>query len=150
MPTTDSQTGSSHTSLNGHSGPANRPPAEDQRWFLVGLRPYRTVADKIDGVVVTGVDVSANKAYELALETKVAKRTAQLRELVTQLTASEQEERRRISALLHDESLPEAIRWPAALMQQQHGLAVTVEAAPELPPLDEDVRVLLYYLCTAA
>jgi two-component system, chemotaxis family, CheB/CheR fusion protein len=194
--------------------------AEDQRWYLVGLRPYRTVADKIDGVVVTGVDITANKANELALrrseeqyrllfeslEVKVAERTEQVRELVTQLTASEQEERRRISAILHDdlqqrlfslnmqlaivrqleaegaldeanqvidditaalqeavevtrslsvtlsppvlhdEGLPEAIRWLAALMQQQHGLAVTVEAARELPPLDEDVRVLLFQL----
>ena len=194
--------------------------AEDQRWFLLGLRPYRTVADKIDGVVITGVDITANKANELALrrseeqyrllfeslETKVAERTEQVRELVTQLTASEQEERRRISAILHDdlqqrlfslnmqlaivrqlqaegaldeanqvidevsaalqeavqvtrslsvslsppvlhdEGLPEAIRWLAALMQQQHGLAVTVEAAPELPPIDEDVRVLLFQL----
>ena len=194
--------------------------AEDQRWYLIGLLPYRTVADKIDGVVVTGVDITANKANELALrrseeqyrllfeslEAKVAERTEQVRELVTQLTASEQEERRRISAMLHDdlqqrlfslnlqlaivrqlqaegaldqtnqvideisaalqaavqvtrslsvslsppvlhdEGLPEAIRWLATLMQQQHGLTVTVEAMPELPPIDEDARVLLFQL----
>lgn len=194
--------------------------AEDKRWFLLGLRPYRTVEDKIDGVVVTAVDITTNKANEAALrrseeqyrllfaslETKVAERTEQVRELVTQLTASEQEERRRISAILHDElqqrlfslnmqlamvrqlqqegalaeanqvideisaalqesvqvtrslsvslsppvlhdeGLPEAIRWLAALMKQQYGLEVTVEAAPQLPPLDEDVRVLLFQL----
>jgi signal transduction histidine kinase len=48
--------------------------------------------------------------------------------------------------VLHDEGLPEAIRWLAGLMQQQHGLAVAVEAAPELPPLDKDVRMLLFQL----
>jgi two-component system CheB/CheR fusion protein len=41
--------------------------AEDGRWFLVGVRPYRTVEDKIDGIVVTCVDISANKANEVAL-----------------------------------------------------------------------------------
>jgi two-component system CheB/CheR fusion protein len=43
--------------------------AEDGRWFLVGVRPYRTVEDKIDGVVITCVDISSNKANEEALRT---------------------------------------------------------------------------------
>ena len=41
--------------------------AEDGRWFLVGVRPYRTVEDKIDGVVITCVDISSSKANEEAL-----------------------------------------------------------------------------------
>ncbi|MFN8469126.1 MAG: PAS domain-containing protein [Caldilineaceae bacterium] len=41
--------------------------AEDGRWFLVSVRPYRTLEDKIDGVVITCVDISSNKAGEEAL-----------------------------------------------------------------------------------
>ena len=40
---------------------------------------------------------------EERLEAQVRERTAQVRELVTQLTMSEQEERRRISGILHDD-----------------------------------------------
>ena len=41
--------------------------AEDGRWYLVHARPYRTVEDRIDGVVVTFVDITRRKADELAL-----------------------------------------------------------------------------------
>jgi len=34
------------------------------RWFDVRLRPYRTVEDKIDGVVITFVDITDRKAWE--------------------------------------------------------------------------------------
>ena len=34
------------------------------RWFDVRLRPYRTVDDKIDGVVITFVDITDRKAWE--------------------------------------------------------------------------------------
>lgn len=37
------------------------------RWFEVRLRPYRTVDDKIDGVVVTFVDVTERRQAEEAL-----------------------------------------------------------------------------------
>ncbi|MFN8440166.1 MAG: CheR family methyltransferase [Caldilineaceae bacterium] len=37
------------------------------RWFLVRVRPYRTLEDKIDGVVITFVDITANKAIEAEL-----------------------------------------------------------------------------------
>jgi signal transduction histidine kinase len=46
--------------------------------------------------------------------------------------------------VLHDEGLYEAVRWLASLMQQQHGLAVAVTAEGPLPPLDEDLRVLIF------
>ena len=38
--------------------------SRDDRWYDVRLRPYRTVDDKIDGVVITFVDVSDRKAWE--------------------------------------------------------------------------------------
>jgi two-component system, chemotaxis family, CheB/CheR fusion protein len=34
------------------------------RWFDIRLRPYRTVEDKIDGVVITFVDITDRKAWE--------------------------------------------------------------------------------------
>jgi PAS domain S-box-containing protein len=37
-------------------------------WFLMRMRPYRTVDDRIDGVVLTFVDITANKTNELALQ----------------------------------------------------------------------------------
>jgi two-component system, chemotaxis family, CheB/CheR fusion protein len=37
------------------------------RWFLVQLRPYRTIDDRIDGVVLTFVDISEQKEAEAAL-----------------------------------------------------------------------------------
>lgn len=41
--------------------------SQDAHWFLVRLRPYRTIEDKIDGVVITFVDITTNKANEQAL-----------------------------------------------------------------------------------
>ena len=37
---------------------------DDGRWYLVQARPYRTVEDRIDGVVVTFVDITARRASE--------------------------------------------------------------------------------------
>jgi two-component system CheB/CheR fusion protein len=55
------------------------------RWFLVRLRPYRTVEHKIDGVVITFVDITELKhaQQELAeinenLQTRVEERTGEL------------------------------------------------------------------------
>jgi two-component system CheB/CheR fusion protein len=36
----------------------------DDRWFLLRLRPYRTVEDEIQGVVLTFVDITARKQAE--------------------------------------------------------------------------------------
>lgn len=38
---------------------------EEGRWFLVRMRPYRTVDDEVDGVVVTLVDITDRKQAEL-------------------------------------------------------------------------------------
>ena len=51
-----------------HLAPVEREiQSQDNRWFLVRVRPYRTLEDKIDGVVITFIDITANKANELAL-----------------------------------------------------------------------------------
>jgi two-component system CheB/CheR fusion protein len=39
----------------------------DGRWYLVRVRPYRTVDDKIDGVVATFVDITVRRRTEEAL-----------------------------------------------------------------------------------
>lgn len=43
-------------------------PSDDGRWFVVRLSPYRSVDDKIDGVVVTLIDTTARKGAELDRE----------------------------------------------------------------------------------
>jgi two-component system CheB/CheR fusion protein len=43
--------------------------SRDGRWYDVRLRPYRTVDDKIDGVVITFVDVTERLHVEEALRT---------------------------------------------------------------------------------
>ena len=39
------------------------------RWFDIRMRPYRTVDDRIDGVVITFVDITDRRAVEEALRT---------------------------------------------------------------------------------
>jgi two-component system CheB/CheR fusion protein len=43
--------------------------SRDNRWYDVRLRPYRTVDDKIDGVVLTFVDMTDRRHTEEALRT---------------------------------------------------------------------------------
>jgi two-component system, chemotaxis family, CheB/CheR fusion protein len=57
----------------------------DGRWYLRRLLPYRTRADRIDGIVITFTDVTALRQAELklqerteALETRVSQRTSLL------------------------------------------------------------------------
>ncbi len=41
--------------------------ASDGRWFMVRIMPYRTVDDRIDGVVITFADITAAKMLEAKL-----------------------------------------------------------------------------------
>ena len=45
----------------------------DGRWYLVHLRPYRTSEDRIDGVVITFVDITRRKGNEEALRQSEAR-----------------------------------------------------------------------------
>ncbi|ENO88027.1 chemotaxis protein CheB [Thauera aminoaromatica] len=47
-------------------------PARDGRWFTVRIMPYRTQDNRIDGVVITFVDVSAAHAQEETLREALA------------------------------------------------------------------------------
>jgi len=40
-------------------------PAHDGRWFTIRIMPYRTQDNRIDGVVITFIDISATMAMEL-------------------------------------------------------------------------------------
>ena len=58
----------------------------DGRWFTVRIMPYRTVDDRIDGVVITFADITAAKTLEVqlrekhaVLEKKVADQSAERR-----------------------------------------------------------------------
>jgi len=48
--------------------------ARDSRWFTVRIMPYRTLDDRIDGVVITFADITSAKL----LETKLRSRSASL------------------------------------------------------------------------
>ena len=83
---------------------------EAGRWYLTNLMPYRSTEDRIEGVVITFVDISKNKQIEQELvdardnlETRIAERTAQVRALSVSLVKAEQRERRRLSETLHDD-----------------------------------------------
>jgi two-component system, chemotaxis family, CheB/CheR fusion protein len=45
------------------------------RWYDLRMRPYRTVEDKIDGVVITFVDVTERRSMEEKLKSLLAKAT---------------------------------------------------------------------------
>ena len=82
---------------------------EEGGWYLIRVMPYRTVDDRIEGVVITFVDVTALKRTEAALresearlERRVEERTAERDELRRVLTRAEEAERRRLARELHD------------------------------------------------
>jgi hypothetical protein len=41
--------------------------ASDERWFTVRIMPYRTLDDRIDGVVITFSDITVAKKLEAQL-----------------------------------------------------------------------------------
>ncbi len=57
--------------------------AADGRWFLRRILPYRTLDNRIDGVVVTFADVTSLKRAEVAL-----RRNRELQRLATVVTDS--------------------------------------------------------------
>jgi two-component system CheB/CheR fusion protein len=91
--------------------------SEGGEWHLTQLLPYRTVDDRIDGVVITFVDITPIKQAEEVLrqseqqlqtlntdlEERVNQRTAEVRRLASEVLVVEQKTMQRISQLLHDD-----------------------------------------------
>lgn len=84
--------------------------SNDGRWYLTRIRPYRTAEGRSEGIVITFVDITERKHNEKALkeltetlEKRVEERTQQVQALASTLTMAEQEERRRIAQILHDD-----------------------------------------------
>jgi two-component system CheB/CheR fusion protein len=105
---------------------------ENGRWYLTNLLPYRSADDRIEGVVITFVDITRRKKSEEALarltktlEQRVAERSRQVRDLTVSLVRAEQRERRRLSATLHDE-----------LQQQLYGVQLKLRLAREAKGVD--------------
>ena len=83
------------------------------RWYLTRVLPYRTVDDRINGVVMTFIDITERKASEEALRVSnaaLASRTAevehrvrQLQKLTMEISQTEDRERRRMAEILHDD-----------------------------------------------
>ena len=85
---------------------------QEGEWFYARVRPYRTLDNKIDGVVITFLDITRIKTAEEALR----KMTAELEERVKQRTQEANEAHQRLSqtrdqfyALFHANPIPTAL-----------------------------------------
>ncbi|MFP5579241.1 MAG: CheR family methyltransferase [Acidimicrobiia bacterium] len=101
--------------------------SDDGRWFLTRVVPYRTADDRIEGVVVTFIDITKRRQAEIELrelneqlEQRVAQQTHDVRTLASNLSMAEHDVRRRISQLLHDD-----------LQQRLHALQMRTGLAAE-------------------
>lgn len=86
-------------------------------WYLLRILPYRSASDRIEGVVVTLVDISKLKQQEkrllereielqelaASLELRVNQRTREVRDLASRLGLAAEKERTRIAHVLHDD-----------------------------------------------
>ena len=136
----------------------------DNRWYLLRILPYRTSEDRIDGVVITFLNVTASKIAKRDLETarkqleaSVGERTRELQEaneslwsevserrqsetsrmrILTQLVTAQEAERSRVARELHDQ-----------LGQQLTALRLKLESlksgAGKREQLEADVNQLL-------
>lgn len=73
------------------------------RWFLVRAEPLRDGQGQVQVWFGAATDVHEQRVALTTLEERVEARTREVRELALRLTMAEQEERRRISHILHDD-----------------------------------------------
>jgi len=118
----------------------------ENTWYIMQIVPYRTLEDRVDGIVITFVDISelqrartALEALNQHLEARVAQRTDQVRALSSALTLAEQWERRRISQVLHDhlQQLLYGLQMRTQMLTQDLGAIEQSELMTQLNELTE-------------
>lgn len=73
------------------------------RWFLVRAVPVRDEGGEVREWIGSDTDVHEHREFMNTLEGRVAERTQEVRDLAETLSMAEQEERQRLSHLLHDD-----------------------------------------------
>jgi two-component system, chemotaxis family, CheB/CheR fusion protein len=84
--------------------------SKDGRSYLMRILPYRTIDDRIGGVVVTFVDITERVQHEQelqqlmeSLDQRVTERTEQVQVLASQVLMAEQQVQERMAQVLHDD-----------------------------------------------
>ena len=115
----------------------------EYRWFLTRAQPVRDGGGDVSAWFGTSTDIDRIvraeeevQALNAGLERRVRQRTALARRLLARLTAAEEEERKRIAQVLHDD-----------LQQRLYGLGLTLslmrrQSDGEAPLLDRAEAVL--------
>lgn len=113
--------------------------AEDGRWYSLRMRPYRTRDHKIDGILISFVDIDEMKQIQEALRANEKK----LRELTSNLVAAQEEERRRVSRELHDDLIQRMGLLAGDLGAIEEELRATDETSQRLHALTARLNALI-------
>jgi two-component system, chemotaxis family, CheB/CheR fusion protein len=104
----------------------------DGRWFLIRLSPYRSIEDKIDGVVLTLVETTARKHAELERES-----------LLTRVRAASTAKSNFISAMSHEFRTPlNAILGYAEILREGAVGPLSVDQQAKLERIADNARHL--------
>ncbi len=60
-------------------------PAKNERWYMMRIMPYRTLDNRIDGVVLTFTDITMARTVEIELRQKQTKMEKRIKELEEEL-----------------------------------------------------------------
>ncbi|MCB0065271.1 MAG: PAS domain-containing protein [Caldilineaceae bacterium] len=99
--------------------------AQDDRWFLLQIRPYRTIQDRIEGVVITLVDVTAQHHAE-----QLAKTHAMQQAVVAELGMMA------LRGMVLDELMEMAVRRVAATLDVDYAKVL------QLLPAENQLRLI--------
>lgn len=122
--------------------------SEADRWFLIRIRPYRTIDDAVEGVVFTFIDITHRKRSELKLKAatdRLRQRTEQVHALNAALTVAEERERQRLSQVLHDDlqQLLVAAQIRVNQLQSANGGSSDKDAIETLQNVADDLQAAI-------